>query len=140
MIRSSTPARRLIIATWLALLAAGPTVPTADAQTTDQLTPYQSGHGWFTRDKAYHFTLSAVGSAAAYAAGRELGLGRWPAVALSVVITGTAGFLRETFSSDDPNLLTRSHFSRRDMLWNGAGIVVGISLTELLAHHRWRDP
>ena len=120
------------------ILCVSPPAAAADPG-PDQLTPYQSGHGWFTRDKAYHFAISAVGSAAVYAAARELGLGRWPSVAISAVVTGTAGFLRETLDGDDPeSLLTRAHFSRRDMVWNGAGIAVGISLTEVFAGTRWR--
>lgn len=107
---------------------------------TDTLTTYQLGHGWFTRDKSYHLTVSAVGAAVIYGAGREIGLGRWPSAIGSSLVMTTLGILREVYADDEPNRLSRKAFSRKDMAWNGAGIVLGISLTDLLGRRRWSQP
>lgn len=103
----------------------------------DTLTRYERQQSWFSRDKAYHFGISAAGSAGVYALAREMGLGRWPAALASAVVVGGVGVLREVVSPRPGDRLTRQFFSRRDLVWDGAGIVVGITLTDLLLRARW---
>lgn len=133
------PRRRALAAALAALLlavilAAAP----AGAQSSDAvLDAYTMRQGWFTRDKAYHFGASALGAAALYVAGRELGLGRWGAVGVSASLMATAGLIWELNDEDDPRMLSATRFSRKDMAWNGIGIVVGIGVPDL-ALPRWR--
>src|SRR5687768_7929435 len=47
------------------------------------------------------------------------------------VLVGTAGILLEIGTSHRNSLLTRAHLSRRDLVWDAVGIVIGISLTDL---------
>jgi uncharacterized protein YfiM (DUF2279 family) len=102
------------------------------------VTPYESGHTWFSRDKIYHFSASGAAAAGVYVATRELGVGRRNAVASAVFLVGAAGVLREILDREDPgNLLTRQQFSRRDMVWNGVGIGIGITLPDRLLRERW---
>jgi hypothetical protein len=80
-----------------------------------------------------------VGAAALYVAAREIGLDRWPAAVGATLVVGTAGFLREALATNQSGkLFTRDHFSRRDMAWNGAGIVVGITVSDRLLSRRWQ--
>jgi uncharacterized protein YfiM (DUF2279 family) len=102
-------------------------------------TAYQLRHSWFSRDKAYHFLVSGAGAAAVYGAGRELGLSRRGAALGATLVVGAAGILREALAVDDETrLLSAELFSRRDMVWNAAGIVVGITVTDALLRERWR--
>lgn len=97
---------------------------------------YRDPNSWFSRDKFYHFTISAAGSGGVYSLGREMGLGRWQSAAAGIVIMGTAGVLREIGTTDRTNLLTRTRISRKDLVWDGIGIAVGVSLTDLYYRHR----
>lgn len=110
--------------------------PLPAQDTAESVTPYEQGVGWFSQDKRYHFVLSAAGAGGLYAAGRAVGLGRWPSAVGAAFIMGTVGVLREVYDGDDPNLVTRGKFSRKDMVWNGAGIVVGISVSEIVRRIR----
>jgi uncharacterized protein YfiM (DUF2279 family) len=87
---------------------------------------YDFRQSWLSRDKAYHLAGSAIGAAGLYALGRELGLGRLPSALGASLVVGTIGVLRETYDADDPRLLNRNAFSRKDMAWNFAGIAIGI--------------
>src|SRR5688572_29718248 len=68
------------------------------AEEVDTRTVYERRQAWFSRDKAFHFTLSAAGAATLYVLGRELGLDRWPSAIGATVVVGTAGFLREALA------------------------------------------
>jgi uncharacterized protein YfiM (DUF2279 family) len=94
--------------------------------------PYALGQTWFSRDKAYHFGISAAGAAGFYWAGRKLGLSRGWAVLGSAALMGGIGVLREIGNRDRDNLLTRDHISRKDLVWDAAGVAVGISVADLL--------
>ncbi|HEX2187937.1 MAG TPA: hypothetical protein VHG51_03515 [Longimicrobiaceae bacterium] len=91
---------------------------------------YAGSHGWFTRDKLYHFGVSAAGSGALYAAGRRVGLGRREALAAAALVVGAAGVWREVGTSDPDDLLTRQRASRRDLVWDGVGIAVGLVVAD----------
>ncbi|MEX2584609.1 MAG: hypothetical protein WD766_15175 [Gemmatimonadota bacterium] len=110
--------------------------PLAAQDADDTLTPYELRVGWLSRDKAYHFGLSAAGAGGLYALGREVGLGRWSSAVGAGLVMGTIGVLRELHDADDPHLLTTGKFSRRDMVWNGLGIVVGVSVSDIVRRLR----
>jgi uncharacterized protein YfiM (DUF2279 family) len=107
-------------------------------QDAGEIDLYQFRHGWFSRDKAYHFGVSAIGSAALYGLSRELGAGRWGAVVFSAGAMTTLGLFRELYDEDSQRLLTRRGFSRKDVVWNSVGITFGISITELALERRRR--
>ena len=107
--------------------------PSLEAATSDTLSAYDRRQAWFSRDKAYHFTISAVGAGGVYGLGREVGLNRWQSAALSAVLVGTVGVLREVVLVSDDNYLSRRFLSRRDLVWNTVGISVGISVADLWA-------
>lgn len=98
---------------------------------------YAQRQSWFSRDKGLHFGISAVGAGGVYGVSRELGLSRWASAAASVFVMGTIGMAREVVDPHDSNYLTRRFLSRRDLVWDAAGIVVGISVTDLLFSPRW---
>lgn len=101
---------------------------------------YAQQRGWFTRDKGLHFGISAVGAGGVYALGRELGLGRWASVAASALVMGSIGLAREVVDRDDHvNYVSRRFISGRDLVWDGVGVVVGISVTDLLFRRRWES-
>lgn len=128
--------RALALVLLVAALHPGPAAA-ASTLAADTLSRYEMRQAWLSRDKAYHFAISAAGSAGVYALARELGLGRRAAAVTSVLVVGAVGVMREVVGPDPDNRLTRRFFSRRDLVWDGAGIVVGISLTELLFGARW---
>lgn len=129
--------QRIVLLGLLALIALGATRTSVQAQATDGETAYQLRQGWFSRDKAYHVSISAAGAAGTYLVSRELGLGKWQATLVSIVATGTVGLLRETWDMEQPGIdLTRRFFSRRDMVWNGIGIAIGIPIGDLIAGSR----
>jgi len=107
-------------------------------QEAEEIDLYQFRHAWFSRDKAYHFGVSAIGSAALYGLSRELGAGRWGAVAFSAGAMTTLGLFRELYDEESQRLLTRRRFSRKDVVWNSVGITVGISITDLALERRRR--
>jgi uncharacterized protein YfiM (DUF2279 family) len=83
---------------------------------------------WTSRDTLYHFGIAAVGAAASYSLARALGAKRWPAVAISVGFTGGLGVLREVQDSRRED----KYFSEKDLLWDAAGITVGIVIPDRL--------
>lgn len=126
-------AGRFALALALFVLA-GSAVPAVAQSAGSTPSAYDLRQGWFSRDKAYHLSLSAAGAAGSYAVARHFGLERWQAAVVSVVATGTMGLLRETWDTGQPGVqFTRRFFSRRDMMWNGIGIAVGIPIGELLS-------
>jgi hypothetical protein len=141
-IRRTTRALALLLVGWAlhaAPLAALQRVPDPVAP-LDPFCP--RGPGWFSRDKACHFVVSGVGAGGLYALGRYLGAPPLPAAIGAALVMGSVGLLRETVAAHDPDqLLTRQNFSRRDMVWNGAGIVVGLAVTDLwLSRRRRAEP
>jgi uncharacterized protein YfiM (DUF2279 family) len=110
----------------------------AFAQKAYGIDRYEFRHGWFSRDKAYHLGVSAIGSAALYGLSRELGASRWGAVVFSAGAMTTLGLFRELYDEDSHRLLTRREFSRKDVVWNSVGITFGISVTDLTMERRRR--
>ena len=92
------------------------------AQEDEPGSPYGVRENLTSRDKAYHFTISAVGAGVGYTVARKLGMKRVPAIVVSAGLVGAAGLLREV----DDGRRTGKYFSEKDLLWNGAGITVGI--------------
>ncbi|MBW3630883.1 MAG: hypothetical protein KY464_16530 [Gemmatimonadetes bacterium] len=127
--------RRLAIASLIAALAliAGPEAAVGQAS-QPPLTPgpYGVEETWTSRDKLYHFGISAVGAGASYTAARKLGMRRWPAVAVSAGLMGAAGVVREI--QDDRR--ADKYFSEKDLLWNTAGITIGIWIPDRLLLRR----
>jgi uncharacterized protein YfiM (DUF2279 family) len=102
------------------------------------LSLYEQRRGWLSQDKAYHFAVSAAGSAGVYAIAREAGMSRRQGAITATLLMGAAGFFREALDFDDPNrLISAREFSRKDMVWNSAGIIVGITVSDRLLRHRW---
>lgn len=110
----------------------GDQVAAAFISDTTRAAEYENGRSWFSRDKAYHFSVSAVGAGGVYAIGRGLGLSRVQSALASAVILGTAGIWREIGTTDRTDLITRRHISEKDLVWDGIGIAVGISVSDLL--------
>ncbi|MDP9349846.1 MAG: hypothetical protein M3P24_12015 [Gemmatimonadota bacterium] len=98
----------------------------------DPLSAYARQQSWFSRDKFYHFGISAAGAGGFYWAGRRLGLNRGWAALGSVTLMGGIGVLREIGNRDRTNLLTQDHVSRKDLVWDASGIIVGITVTGFL--------
>ena len=114
----------------LLLLLASPAAAqegTPDAYGVDQ--------SWTSRDKLYHFGVSAVGAAATYSLARAVGVKRWPAVAISVGLVGAAGVMREVQDVRTPS----KHFSKKDLLWDAAGITIGIVIPDRLLFRGKRE-
>lgn len=114
----------VLIATCLPLDAAA----SGGAASDPDPTLYELRQGWFSRDKAYHFGISAAGSAGLYTLDRAVGLNRWQSAAIAALAVGTAGVLRETLATSEPQIFTQGHLSRRDLVWNTVGIAVPVSL------------
>jgi uncharacterized protein YfiM (DUF2279 family) len=110
----------------------------ASGQQADEIDLYALRHGWFSLDKAYHFGVSAIGSAALYGLSRELGAGRWGAFVFSAGAMTTLGLFRELYDEESQRLLTRRGFSRKDVVWNSLGITFRISVTDLSMERRRR--
>lgn len=107
--------------------------PFQPSAAVDDSSAYAQRRGWFSRDKGLHFGISAVGAGGIYALSRQLGMGRWTSAAASALVVGTVGVLREVLDVDDQeNYLSKRFLSRRDLAWDAAGIVVGISATDFL--------
>lgn len=113
----------------VAVVAAAPVQPTslwatefasleaAASQAVQDTSAYARRQGWFPRDKALHFGVSAAASGGVYVWGRALGLGRWPSVVTSSVLVGAAGVLREVLDPQDQvNHVSRRFLSRRDLV------------------------
>jgi uncharacterized protein YfiM (DUF2279 family) len=96
---------------------------------------YEHQQGWFSRDKLYHFGISAVGTGGLYAGGRRLGLSRWQAALASTLVMGAAGVWREVGTTDRADPLTRRKLSRKDLVWDAAGIALGLVVVD-----RWTGP
>lgn len=122
-----------------ALAAQAPLAPARPllSAAPDTLSAYHRQTSWFSRDKGLHFAISAAGAAGVYALGREWGLGRWAGVAVSAGLVGAVGVLREIAQPVPGDMLTRRFFSRRDLVWDAAGIAVGIAVTDRLLRRRW---
>ena len=97
-----------------------------------QVSPYQRQQAWFSRDKLYHFGISAAGSGAVYAGGRAAGLSRGESALAATLVVGAVGVWKEVGTRDPDRPLTRDHLSRRDLVWDALGIAVGIALTDRL--------
>ena len=91
-----------------------------------------TGTDWFSPDKLCHFGVSAVGSAGLYGLGRLVGLSGWKSVAVSAFIVGSLGIWREIGTTDPADPLTRQNLSRKDLVWDGLGIFVGISAASFI--------
>ncbi|HEV2733204.1 MAG TPA: hypothetical protein VGV85_00150, partial [Longimicrobiaceae bacterium] len=91
---------------------------------------YAHQQGWFSRDKLYHFGISAVGAGGLYAGGRRLGLSRRQAALASTLVMGAAGVWREVGTTDRADPLTRRKLSRKDLVWDAAGIVLGLAVAD----------
>lgn len=117
----------------------GSPFPSVSLGHADPPSGYEMQHSWFSRDKLYHFTISAVGAGGLYAGGRIAGLKRWQAVLVSAGVMGAVGVLREIAQPDPDDLLTRRKLSRKDLWWDAAGIVVGISVTDAVFRRRTRN-
>lgn len=99
--------------------------------------PYQTRQSWFSRDKGLHFGVSAVGAAGTYVLSRHLRLNRWQSAATATLFMGTVGLLREVVDPEDrANYLSRRLLSHKDLVWDAAGIVVGITIPDLLMGSR----
>jgi len=135
--------RGILRSFWLIGLAATLATPNPAfglSAASDTLSAYQQQIGWTSRDKGYHFALSALGAAGVYSAVRALGFGRAGSAIASVTVVGTAGILREVLAVGDPDrLFTSDFFSRRDMVWNGVGIAVGVTTADLFHRRRSRN-
>lgn len=107
--------------------AGGPVAAWTVARQEPLPDPYGVPQTWTSRDKWYHFGVSAVAAGTIYSGSRWLGLSRWPAVAVAVGVTGAVGWLREVH--DDRR---GKYFSQKDLLWNAAGITVGIAIPDQL--------
>jgi hypothetical protein len=81
-------------------------------------------------DAVCHFVISGAGSAGFYALGRKAGVPRVPAMLGSAFLMGTLGYLHETGVLYGPNS-RQVRVSHRDLAWNGAGIVVGVTAADL---------
>jgi uncharacterized protein YfiM (DUF2279 family) len=103
----------------------------ARAQTEE----YGVDQTWTSRDKFYHFGVSAVGAAASYSLARALGVKRWPAVAVSVSFMGGLGVLREVQDVNTPG----KYFSKKDLLWDAAGITIGVWIPDRVLFGRKRE-
>lgn len=125
----------LLAAAPLAGQVPAPAVPAWAAAAASDPAPPGDRQGWFTRDKLYHFGVSAAGSGALYAGGRRVGIGRGRALAASALVMGAAGVWREVGTTDRADLLTRRRLSRRDLVWNGVGIAAGLAAAD-----RWLGP
>jgi uncharacterized protein YfiM (DUF2279 family) len=92
---------------------------------------------WTSRDKFYHFGVSAVGAGVGYTAARRLGMKRWPAIALSAGVMGAVGLVRELQDERRAD----KYFSEKDLLWDGAGITVGIWIPDrFLFRRKQKEP
>ena len=100
------------------------------AQAADASTEYERRQAWFSRDKLYHFGISAAGTGALYAGGRSLGLSRRQAALASTLVVGAAGVWREVGTTDRSDPLTRRKLSRRDLVWDGVGIALGLAVAD----------
>ncbi|HEV2147609.1 MAG TPA: hypothetical protein VGR37_09430 [Longimicrobiaceae bacterium] len=110
---------------WLLLLAAAPLHGQEEAASS-----YERQQAWFSRDKLYHFAISAAGTGALHAAGRKLGLPRGRSAVAAVLVVGAAGVWREVGTADPDDLVTRQKLSRRDLVWDAAGIAVGLAVSD----------
>jgi uncharacterized protein YfiM (DUF2279 family) len=98
---------------------------------------YGVGETWTSRDKLYHLGISAAGAGAGYGIARALKMGRWPAVALSAGTTGALGLVRELQDAQRRD----KYFSEKDLLWDAAGITIGISLPDhFFFRRRGKEP
>lgn len=91
---------------------------------------YANQQEWFSRDKLYHFGISAAGTGGLYAGGRRLGLPRRQAALASTLVVGAVGVWREVGTTDPDDPLTRDHVSRKDLVWDAAGIALGLAVAD----------
>jgi len=82
--------------------------------------------GWFTRDKAQHFFMSAFVQSLGYGSLRGAGLSHGAALAGASVTTAAIGVGKEVHDGR-----VKGEFSLRDLSWDAAGAG---SMTVLLAH------
>lgn len=85
-----------------------------------------STDGWFTRDKAQHFFMSAFLQSLGYGSLRGAGLSHGAALAGASVATAAIGVGKEVRDGR-----VKGEFSLRDLTWDAAGAG---SMTVLLAH------
>ena len=85
-----------------------------------------STDGWFTRDKAQHFFMSAFVQSLGYGSLRGAGLSHGAALAGASVTTAAIGVGKEVRDGR-----VKGEFSLRDLSWDAAGAA---SMTVLLAH------
>lgn len=105
-------------------------VPLRAAARTEAVSAYELRQSWYSRDKIYHFGVSAAGSFGLYAGGRRLGLSRGQALAGAGLVMGAAGVWREVGTSDPHDRLTRGKLSRRDLVWDAVGIAAGLAVAD----------
>ena len=85
-----------------------------------------SADGWFTRDKAQHFFMSAFVQSLSYGSLRAAGLSHGAALTGASVTTAAIGVGKEVRDGR-----VKGEFSFRDLTWDAAGAG---SMTVLLAH------
>lgn len=86
----------------------------------------KSADGWFTRDKAQHFFMSAFVQSLGYGSLRAAGLSHGAALAGASVTTAAIGVGKEVRDGR-----VKGEFSLRDLTWDAAGAG---SMSLLLAH------
>lgn len=109
----------------LALLVAPPYEgrgPGGDLPRPAAQTPPERVDDWFGEDKFRHFGASFAGTAFAYAAARTV-IDPDPAFAAAGLAAFAAGVAKEIH--DDRR---GQFFSLRDLLWDGAGVALGLLL------------
>lgn len=107
----------------LSLLLLALLVPAVvNAQQAETPRPYGVDQSWTSSDKLYHFGVSAAGAGAGYTLARSLKMKRWPAVAFAAGAMAAVGLARELQDAQRSD----KYFSEKDLLWDGAGIAIGI--------------
>lgn len=76
---------------------------------------------WFGEDKAKHLVMSFFTVAVTHAFGRAAGLDAGSATVVGAATGIAAGLGKELYDRRDHGL-----FSRRDLVWDAAGIVLGV--------------
>ncbi len=135
--RSSFPV--LLALLWLSLAAPLRGQAAAPPAPAEGPSEYEREQAWFSRDKLLHFGISAVGTGGLYAGARRLGLSRWQSALASTLVMGAAGVWREVGTTSRADPLTRRRLSRRDLVWDGAGIALGLAVADRWTGSPGRD-
>ncbi len=101
--------------------APGAAFASAPPRVPADTTPYPDD--WFAEDKLRHFFLSFAATSLAYGAVRTAGLGHGPAEVVAGAGAAAAGVWKEFHDRG-----IGRPFSRRDLVWDGLGILAGLVL------------